>query len=94
MAGLLVIGIAACQKSPVTPELSSEPALTITKGNQRQDFTLAEIKAMPAVEGWGGIISSSGVISGPFSQKGIPLLDILETVAYHHRRRLLRDIFL
>ncbi|MFA5317605.1 MAG: hypothetical protein WC369_09315 [Dehalococcoidales bacterium] len=92
MAGLLVIGIAACQKSPVTPELSSEPALTITKGNQRQDFTLAEIKAMPAVEGWGGIISSSGVISGPFSQKGIPLLDILETVGSVNETEAVRII--
>jgi DMSO/TMAO reductase YedYZ molybdopterin-dependent catalytic subunit len=55
-------------------------ALTITKGETTVKYTLAEVKAMPSQEGWGGIMNSSGVISGPFKQKGVSLMYLLNKV--------------
>jgi len=41
---------------------------------------LDEIKSAPATEGWGGLMTSAGSISGVFIQKGLSLVDLLATV--------------
>ncbi len=43
-------------------------------------FTLDQLKAMPTVEGLGGIMSSTGKITAPVPYKGILLSDLLNTV--------------
>jgi DMSO/TMAO reductase YedYZ molybdopterin-dependent catalytic subunit len=35
---------------------------------------------MPAIEGWGGVMNSAGVISGPFMQKGVSIMTLLDRV--------------
>jgi hypothetical protein len=85
IAGLTISGISGCQTQeqlgePAQPAVSDTPALTVTKGADTASYTLAEIEAMPAAEGWGGIMNSSGVISGPFTQKGVALMDLLNKV--------------
>ncbi len=62
------------------PAAAGGTALTITKGTETVTHTLADIEAMTPVEGWGGIMNSSGVISGPFRQKGVGLLGLLDEV--------------
>jgi DMSO/TMAO reductase YedYZ molybdopterin-dependent catalytic subunit len=88
----MVLGIVGCKSSeePVeedsskteTSQSSGETAgtLTLIKGDNKVTYTVAEIKAMPVSEGWGGIMNSSGVISGPFKQKGVELMYLLDKV--------------
>jgi DMSO/TMAO reductase YedYZ molybdopterin-dependent catalytic subunit len=93
LAGIMVTSLAGCssEEEPATNDNTTTTttttttadggtALTVTKGDQTQTYTLAEIKAMPAEEGWGGIMNSSGVISGPFKQKGVNLMSLLDKV--------------
>lgn len=85
----MVLGVAGCESSEESVEddssttetsQSSAGKLTIIKGDNKVTYTLEEIKAMPAAEGWGGIMNSSGVISGPFKQKGVELMNLLDKV--------------
>jgi len=81
------VGVAACKQStppveegPAASDGTSESVFTVSKGSESKTYTLAAIKAMPAQEGWGGIMNSSGVISGPFKQKGVPVTKLLDDV--------------
>jgi hypothetical protein len=80
----MVLGIAGCGTSEPAGTTGTDTgtgtALTITKGAETVSYTLAQVKAMTAKEGWGGIMNSSGVISGPFKQKGVPMADLLDKV--------------
>jgi DMSO/TMAO reductase YedYZ molybdopterin-dependent catalytic subunit len=80
----MVLGIAGCGTSEPAGTTGTDTgtgtALTITKGAETVSYTLAQVKAMTAKEGWGGIMNSSGVISGPFKQKGVPIADLLDKV--------------
>jgi DMSO/TMAO reductase YedYZ molybdopterin-dependent catalytic subunit len=86
IAVLLMTGLTACGgDTTATPtgsqtEAAGGTALTVTNGTEVTTYTLSDIKAMPAADGWGGIMNSSGVISGPFRQKGVPIMDILDEV--------------
>jgi DMSO/TMAO reductase YedYZ molybdopterin-dependent catalytic subunit len=78
----LLLSITGCGDDTEEPTglEDTTTALTITKGTESKSYTLAEIKALSAEEGWGGIMNSSGVISGPFKQKGVLLMDLLDEV--------------
>ena len=78
----VMVGVVACNDSTPSDgvEGAAEIALTIIKGSETRSYTLAEIKAMQYQEGWGGIMNSSGFISGPFRQKGVVLVDLLDEV--------------
>jgi len=54
--------------------------LTVSKGSQSKSYTLAQLKAIPATEGWGGLMHSSGEINGPYKEKGVALADLLAAV--------------
>jgi len=68
----------------VTKPASSTPAtgaaLTVVNGDQSKTLSLEEIEALPAKSGWGGMLTSSGAVKGPFQYKGVALMDILATV--------------
>jgi DMSO/TMAO reductase YedYZ molybdopterin-dependent catalytic subunit len=49
-------------------------------GGQQKTLSYDEIKAMPAYEGWGGFFSTSGIVSGPFKVKGVPLESLCDRV--------------
>jgi DMSO/TMAO reductase YedYZ molybdopterin-dependent catalytic subunit len=60
--------------------VQEEVALKITSGDTVKTLTMEEIKEMPALEGWGGRMRSTGAIEGPFKLKGVPVIDLCELV--------------
>jgi DMSO/TMAO reductase YedYZ molybdopterin-dependent catalytic subunit len=67
------------------PTTAPEPAevevvLTITGIEQTVSLTMADLQAMPAVEGWGGIKNSTGRITVPAVYKGVALTDLVGLV--------------
>ena len=73
---LVASGLAGCKSGST----AGTAALTITKDNQTKTFTLAQLKALPAISGSTGDITSSGTIEGPYDYKGVALTDILKAV--------------
>lgn len=74
---LLLALVAGCQ--PATP--TAPPALTLTGADgTTKTLTLDEIKALPAVEGWGGIMSSTGRITPPERYKGVAVTELCKLV--------------
>ena len=77
---------AACAKPPAEPTgtTTAQPtggtALTIVKNDRANSYTLEQIKRLPAAEGWGGLMTSAGSISGVFTQKGLSIVDLLAEV--------------
>jgi DMSO/TMAO reductase YedYZ molybdopterin-dependent catalytic subunit len=85
LAALLLTGSFGCggaktTTTTTTPADSGATVLTITKGSEVKTYNMAEIMAMTPTEGWGGIMNSSGVISGPYRQKGVLLTELLDSV--------------
>lgn len=62
-----------------SPVASSEPVFTVVNlDGKSQDFTLDELKALPASEGLAGMMSSTGKITPPTAFSGVLLTDVLE----------------
>lgn len=62
-------------------EPTPEPiVLTITGIDKTVELTMADLKAMPAHEGWGGIKNSVGNITPPEMYKGVLLKDLVDLV--------------
>ena len=90
-AGVLVIvGLvalaAACggsggQASP-SPAASGPVVLTVKGEQDSRTFTMGQLQALPAYEGYAGIKSSTGTITPPSKYRGVPL-----AVARRPRRR-------
>jgi DMSO/TMAO reductase YedYZ molybdopterin-dependent catalytic subunit len=57
-------------------EAPAAPALEIVSLTETQAFSLADLQAMPATEGYGGIKSSTGKITPPIKFKGVALKDL------------------
>jgi DMSO/TMAO reductase YedYZ molybdopterin-dependent catalytic subunit len=55
-----------------------EPVFEIVSLNETRSFTLEELMALPATEGYGGIKSSTGKITPPTMFKGVALKDLAE----------------
>lgn len=86
--------LAACASSPeatAAPTEASSVSATVSPGDDQpalelqglqetKTLTMADLKAMPATEGWGGTISSAGVISPPEQMKGVLLLALTDLV--------------
>jgi hypothetical protein len=82
---LSVAGVGACSPgtestTTTSPDPATGPALTVLKGSQTRELTLDEVRSTAAEEGWGGLMTSAGSISGPFRQKGVSLVGLLESV--------------
>src|SRR5271157_2611594 len=90
---LLVVGmlLASCSTSTTTTTQTSttasmttippggETVLTVTEGNKVNDFSLMDLRALSSVTGYGGYVSQSGTITGPFSCQGVALTNLLNT---------------
>jgi DMSO/TMAO reductase YedYZ molybdopterin-dependent catalytic subunit len=59
---------------------TAQPILTVTGLNGSQTLTLAQLKALPAAEGWAGIKSSVGTITPPARYKGVSLINLCNLV--------------
>lgn len=68
---------AAPTAAPTTAPVG-EPVFEIVTLNETRSFTLEELMALPATEGYGGIKSSTGKITPPILFKGVALKDLAE----------------
>ena len=57
-----------------------ETVLTVTEGSKVNNFSLMDLRALPSVTGYGGYVSQSGIIMGPFSYQGVAMTNLLNTV--------------
>jgi len=75
--------IEAPTEVPVEPTQvieAGEPVLEITDGSQSVMLSMADLEKLEVVEGYGGILSSSGSITPPALYKGISLKDLADQV--------------
>jgi DMSO/TMAO reductase YedYZ molybdopterin-dependent catalytic subunit len=89
LAAAAVLGLAAVcaacggagggQASP-SPAASGPVVLTVRGETATKTFSMAQLKALPAYEGYAGIKSSTGVITPPSKYKGVPLTDLADLV--------------
>jgi len=78
LLGLLLF-LAACSAGNPTPTVApSEPVLELIKDDTVIALTMEELKALPSVEGLGGIMSSTGKITPPENYKGVLVTTLLE----------------
>ncbi len=83
LVGLVAL-VAACggsggQASP--SPVASGPVVLKVKGDLgSRSFTVGQLRALPAYEGYAGIKSSTGVITPPSKYKGVPLADLADLV--------------
>ena len=87
-----VMLLASCSTSATTTTQTSttastttippggETVLTVTEGSKVNNFSLMDLRALPSVTGYGGYVSQSGTITGPFSYQGVTLRNLLSTV--------------
>lgn len=86
LSGCVAPAVQAPTEAPtaVVPTVSLEEipqaVLELVKDDTSIHFTLDQLKAMPAVEGLGGIMSSTGKITAPALYKGVLVSDLLDTV--------------
>jgi DMSO/TMAO reductase YedYZ molybdopterin-dependent catalytic subunit len=67
------------QASP-SPAATGPVVLTVRGDDATETFTLDQLKALPAYEGYAGIKSSTGVITPPSRYKGVPLTELADLV--------------
>jgi DMSO/TMAO reductase YedYZ molybdopterin-dependent catalytic subunit len=80
----LVVLVAACggsggQASP-SPAASGPVVLTVKGEQGSRAFTMSQLQALPAYEGYAGIKSSTGTITPPSKYKGVPLATLADLV--------------
>jgi DMSO/TMAO reductase YedYZ molybdopterin-dependent catalytic subunit len=87
-AALVMVSLAAVigacggsggQASP-SPAASGPVVLTVKGDRGTRSFTMAQLQALPAYEGYAGIKSSTGVITPPSRYKGVPLTALADLV--------------
>lgn len=85
MLMLLVVFLVACS-SASDSQLEAENVqgdtvvLEMIGLDQTYSLTMAELQALAVADGWGGTISSAGVISPPLPLKGVPVIELAELV--------------
>jgi hypothetical protein len=62
------------------PSDNAQPILTLTGPTSSQALTLAQLRAMPATEGWAGIKTSVGTIFKPARYKGVSVINLCNLV--------------
>ena len=66
--------------SATTPVDEGPVVLTLTSGTQTKTFSMAALKALPELSGFGGTKNKQGVVNGPVQYKGVSLVDLLNQV--------------
>ena len=62
----------------VAPAIVGESVLEIDGNDTALNFTIEELQALPATEGYAGLLSSSGSITPPALHKGVSLKDLVD----------------
>lgn len=71
----LVLGFIGC--SGTASPVAADVVLTVTKDSQTSTYTMSSLKSLAVTTGWGGLMSSTGNISGPYQYRGVALTDLL-----------------
>jgi hypothetical protein len=86
MLALAAVLVVACQgaapevtEAPVATEAAA-PVLEVVGPAGSRSLTLTELEALPTVEGWAGIKSSTGVITPPARFRGVALQELASLV--------------
>lgn len=79
MIGLMA-GAVACTQSPPAETVPSKPILTVTKGSESNNFSMEDLRAMPATEWTGCLRKENGPIEGPFRMKGVTIPNLCYAV--------------
>jgi hypothetical protein len=66
-----------------------ETALTVN-GTLHKTFTEQQVRALPSITGHGGSVSTTGIKSGPFTIKGVPLTTLCEAAGGMQQNQTLR----
>lgn len=81
---LLLFAAAVCACGCTQPGVTAggeQTAWNLTlAGDGEEVFTLTEVRALPAVEGYGHGVSTVGIVFGPDRYRGVLLADLLERV--------------
>ena len=86
---IFILLLTACSQTPAAvqdaadseaEEISNDPVLEIIGADESLTLTMAELKALPVAEGFGGTKSSTGRITLPNAYKGVKILDLLEKI--------------
>jgi len=82
LAGLLVAAVAGTALLAGSGVANAEDpvVLTLVGNGQTKEYTLTEVQALPAYEGWYGVINSHGTITPPQPVKGVALATLLDEV--------------
>ncbi|HXX59509.1 MAG TPA: hypothetical protein VEI27_02390 [Dehalococcoidales bacterium] len=54
--------------------------LTVTKGSSSKTYSLADLKALPAVSGYAGQLGKNNTVNGPYQYAGVALSSLLNAV--------------
>ena len=71
--------LASCGTS-TTKTPAGPVVLTVTSGSKNKSYSMADLQAMKSVTGNGGTKNKKGVVTGPFTYKGVALIDLLNAV--------------
>lgn len=63
---------------PTTTAARGEVVLRVTGSGSNRDFSMAELRAMPYIEGWGGWKNQLGNITPPTFWRGVPVTALME----------------
>jgi DMSO/TMAO reductase YedYZ molybdopterin-dependent catalytic subunit len=77
---LAVISSVSCSSSAKTTAAAGPTILTVTNGSKVKSYSMADLQTLKAVTGNGGTKNKMGTISGPFSYKGVSLIDLINAV--------------
>jgi DMSO/TMAO reductase YedYZ molybdopterin-dependent catalytic subunit len=79
---ILSLFLVSCAREAEVIEDSSDDqvVLEVQGLEETKMFKLSELKAMPTVEGWGGTVSSAGVITPPQQLKGVTIESLTDLV--------------
>lgn len=58
-----------------------QPVLTLTGAGTTRELTLADLKALPALDTWAGVKTQYGMVLGPDPYTGVGLADLVAVVA-------------
>jgi hypothetical protein len=80
LAVLIAVLAAGCTGTP-SPGASPVPNATLAlNGTKNVTLDYADVLALPSVSGVGGAVSTTGILIGPFSIKGVALATLAEQV--------------
>ena len=78
---IVTSGLTGCVTKTVTVSPSAGTAsLTVVSGTQTKTFSMADIKQLPVISDSTGDMTSSGTIEGPYSYKGVDVMEVLKLV--------------